>query len=144
LVGQEIGVLAEMAGLVDTYCALSYDRPYRRALNNQTVLHKLYVSRSKHFAEALVIEFIQCIGLYPVGTLVELRSGEVGVVIEQNRVRRLKPRIMVLLDKAKEPLSAPLIHNLRDDAHDEGGGELQIRCALPKGAYGLEPTEFYL
>lgn len=144
LVGQEIGVLAEMAGLVDTYCALSYDRPYRRALNNQTVLHKLYISRSKHFSEALVIEFIQCIGLYPVGTLVELRSGEVGVVIEQNRVRRLKPRIMVLLDKDKQPPAAPLVLNLQDGAHDEGGCELQIRCALPRGAYGLEPTEFYL
>lgn len=144
LAGKDIGLLAEMAGLVDTYCAMSYDRPYRRGLDNQNVLHKLYTSRSKRFAEPLVIEFIQCIGLYPVGTLVELRSGEVGVVVEQNRVRRLKPRIMLLLDYDKNPLPSPSELNLKDDPHTADGEVYQVRCALPPGAYGIEPTEFYL
>lgn len=144
LAGKDIGVFAEMAGLVDTYCAMSYDRPYRRGLDNQNVLHKLFVSRSKRFAEPLVIEFIQCMGLYPVGTLVELRSGEVAVVVEQNRIRRLKPRVMVLLDKDKKVAPSPFELNLKDDVRAEDGSEYLIRCALPAGAYGIEPTEFYL
>jgi HD-GYP domain-containing protein (c-di-GMP phosphodiesterase class II) len=144
LTGSEIGLSAEMAGLVDTYCAMSYDRPYRRGLDSERVLRKLYASRGRRFAEPLVIEFIQCIGLYPVGTLVELRSGEVAMVVEQNRVRRLKPRVIVILDKAKRPIGSPLSLDLKDEPLAEDGTPYQIRHALGPNSYGIEPREFYL
>lgn len=144
LAGKDIGLFAEMSGLVDTYCAMSYDRPYRRGLDNQKVLHKLYGSRGKRFSEPLIIEFIQCIGLYPVGTLVEMRGGEVAVVVEQNRVRRLKPRVLVLLDKHKKAPASPIMLGLQDDPLADDGTAYRIRCALPPGAYGIEPREFYL
>jgi HD-GYP domain-containing protein (c-di-GMP phosphodiesterase class II) len=144
LAGKDIGIFAEMAGLVDSYCAMSYERPYRQARDNQNVLHKLYESRSKRFAEPLVVEFIQCIGLYPVGTLVELRSGEVGVVVGQNRVRRLKPRVMVLLDSGKNVLQSPFYLDLTEDLPSGDGSPYQIRRALRAGSFGIEPTEFYL
>ena len=144
LSGQDIGVLGEMAGLVDTYCAVCYDRPYRRGLDNQQALRKLYASRGRRFTEALIIEFIQCIGLYPVGTLVELRSGEVAVVVEQNRIRRLKPRVLVLLDSDKRVVAAPFTLDLKDEPLAHDGTVCQIRCALAPGAYGIEPREFYL
>jgi HD-GYP domain-containing protein (c-di-GMP phosphodiesterase class II) len=142
--GSDIGLNAEMAGLVDTYCAMSYDRPYRRGLDNEHVLRKLYASRGKRFAESLIVEFIQCIGLYPVGTLVELRTGEVAVVVEQNRVRRLKPRILVMLDKAKQHIESPLVLDLKEDPLAEDGTAYQIRHALEPGSHGIEPREFYL
>ena len=47
------------------------------------------------------LQLVQCLGLYPIGSLVELNTGEVGVVIQQNSVRRLKPRIMVILNPDK-------------------------------------------
>lgn len=144
LAGTAIGMFGEMAGLVDAYCAMSYDRPYRRGLDNQRVLRKLYAARGKSFVEALVIEFIQCIGLYPVGTLVELRSEEVGVVVEQNRVLRLKPRVLVLLDKNKMAVAQPFTLDLKDDPQAEDGTIHRIRRALPAGSYGIEPREFYL
>ena len=144
LAGQAIGMFGEMAGLVDAYCAMSYDRPYRRGLDNQRVLRKLYASRGKGFAEPLIVEFIQCVGLYPVGTLVELRSGEVGVVVEQNRIRRLKPRVLVLLDAAKRALAKPLERDLKDEPETEEVTTHQIRRALSAGSYGIEPREFYL
>ncbi|MCK7581202.1 MAG: hypothetical protein MZV65_39915 [Chromatiales bacterium] len=136
---------SEMAGLVDTYCAVCYDRPYRRGLDNQQALRKLYASRGRRFTEALIIEFIQCIGLYPVGTLVELRSGEVAVVVEQNRIRRLKPRVLVLLDErqARSRL-APFVLDLKDEPLAQDGTVYQIRMRLAPGAYGIEPREFYL
>lgn len=51
---------------------------------------------------AVVDRFVQCVGLYPIGTLTGLNSGEVAVVIQQNQVRRLKPRVLVLLDELKQ------------------------------------------
>ena len=60
--------------------------------------------RDRVFRDTLVDQFVQCIGIYPVGSLVELNSGEVAVVIGQNRVRRLKPRVMVLLAPTRAPM----------------------------------------
>ncbi len=48
-------------------------------------------------------QFIQTVGLYPTGSLVELNSGQVGAVVEINGLRRLQPTIMLLLDENKEP-----------------------------------------
>lgn len=144
LAGQAIGMFGEMAGLADAYCAMSYDRPYRPGLDNQRVLRKLYSARGKSFSEPLIIEFIQCVGLYPLGTLVELRSGEVGVVVEQNRIQRLQPRVLVLLDKERTALAKPYLLDLKDEPQAEDGSTQRIWRALPVGSYGIEPREFYL
>jgi HD-GYP domain-containing protein (c-di-GMP phosphodiesterase class II) len=141
---EDIGIFSEMAGLVDSYCALSYDRPYRPGQDNQRVLRKFYQARGKRFSEPLVIEFIQCVGLYPVGTLVELNSGEVAVVVEQNRIRRLKPRVLVLLRRDKSVDSSPHTIDLKDDPLVEGETAYRILNAVPPGAFGIDAREFYL
>ena len=56
------------------------------------------VREPRAFEETLLEQFIQCIGIYPVGGAVELNTGEAGLVIAQNPLRRLLPRVMVMLD----------------------------------------------
>lgn len=142
--GDELGLFAEMAGLVDSYCAMSYPRSFRPARNSQWVIDEINTMRDRRFTSSVVDEFIQFVGLYPVGTLVELNSGEVGVVYEQNRVRRLKPRILLLLgpDKTRNP--SPGILNLLTDPMVCEGMPYQIARTLPAGSFGLDPKEFYL
>jgi HD-GYP domain-containing protein (c-di-GMP phosphodiesterase class II) len=144
LSGAQIGVFGEMAGLVDSYCAMTYDRPYRPALDNQRVLQRFYAARGKTFSEALIIEFIQCVGLFPVGTLVELNSGEVAVVIAQNRVRRLQPRVLILLDRDKAPIPDPNTLDLTTEPMLDAETPYRIKHALPVGSYGIDSREFYL
>ena len=88
LEGMSIPLPAEMAGIIDTYCAMTRDRVYREAVSSQRAMETLNQLRNTQFRDTLVDQFLQCIGLYPIGTLVELNSGEVGVVIQQNQVRR--------------------------------------------------------
>jgi HD-GYP domain-containing protein (c-di-GMP phosphodiesterase class II) len=142
--GAEIGLFGEMTGLTDCYCAMLFPRPFRPARDGQWVLNELNAMRDYRFTASVVDEFVQFVGLYPVGTLVELNSGEVGVVVEQNRVRRLKPRIMVLLgpDKTRN-LSAGIL-NLLNDPMVSDGVPYRIASILPPGAYDLDPREFYL
>jgi HD-GYP domain-containing protein (c-di-GMP phosphodiesterase class II) len=142
--GKEIGLHAEMAGLADSYCAMLYPRSFRPARNGQWIVNEINSMRDRRFTASVVDEFIQFVGLYPVGTLVELNSGEVGVVFEQNRVRRLKPRILVLLgpDKSRNP--SPGILNLLTDPLICEGKPYQILRILPAGSFGLDPKEFYL
>jgi HD-GYP domain-containing protein (c-di-GMP phosphodiesterase class II) len=74
--------------MADSFCAMLKDKPYRSALGHQEALEELHNLRGKQFNPALMEQFVQCVGLYPIGTLVELNTGEVGVVIQQNRVHR--------------------------------------------------------
>lgn len=137
---EQIGKPAEIAGLADSFCAMLRDKPYRSALGHQEALEELHGLRGKQFNGALIEQFVQCVGLYPIGTLVELNSGEVGVVIQQNRVQRSRPRIVVMLDANKQRVRNYRVIDLRVDAH----AKLRIAKALPHNAYGLAANDYYL
>jgi putative nucleotidyltransferase with HDIG domain len=144
LTGDQIGLYGEMAGIVDSYCAMLSPRPFRPARLGQWVVEEINAMRNIRFTAAVVDEFVQFVGLYPVGTLIELNSGEVGVVIEQNRVRRLKPRIMLLLGPDKTRNTSPGVLNLLNDPLVREGMPYRILRDLPPGSFGLDPREFYL
>lgn len=139
-----IGLRAEMAGLVDTFCAMTSKRAYDEPLSTQRALEALGRQRDVKFSANVVDGFIQCIGLYPAGTLVELNSGEVAVVIAQNRVRRMQPRVLVLLCSDKTPNNHPPTLDLLYSPLTPAGEPYRILRALPTGAYGIDPSEFYL
>ena len=103
----------------------------------------LYELRDIHFQSEIVEEFIQCVGLYPVGTMVELNTGEVGIVMSEYRKRRLRPRLLVLLDRNKEPLGRVCYLDLMQAQQDENGQPIEIKCSLRDGAYGLDSDDFF-
>lgn len=139
-----IGLRAEMAGLVDTFCAMTSKRAYDEPLSTQRALEALIRQRDIKFSANVVDGFIQCIGLYPAGTLVELNSGEIAVVIAQNRVRRMQPRVLVLLCADKTPNHHPPTLDLLYSPLTPAGEPYRILRALPTGAHGIDPSEFYL
>ena len=86
----------------------------------------------------MVEAFIQAVGIYPAGTLVELSSGEVGVVVAEYRTRRLRPKVMVLLDADKQPLRKSKMVDLQDETAGESVQNLNIVKSLEPGAYGVD------
>ncbi|QID18708.1 HD-GYP domain-containing protein [Nitrogeniibacter mangrovi] len=144
LEGDEIGLYGQMAGIVDCYSAMTRERPWGDALSPQEALEEINKLRDTWFSAGVVDAFIQCVGLYPVGTLVELNTGEVAVVIGQNRIRRLKPRVLVLLAPDKTANAHPATLDLLFDPVSPDGTPYAIRRALPPGAHGIDPQEFYL
>lgn len=139
-----IGLRAEMAGLVDSFCAMTSKRAYDEPLSTQRALEALIRQRDSKFSANVVDGFIQCIGLYPAGTLVELNSGEIAVVIAQNRVRRMQPRVLVLLCADKTPNPHPPTLDLLYSPLTPAGAPYRVLRALPAGAHGIDPSEFYL
>ena len=113
--GDRIPLLGKVAGIVTYYDETTNPRGEKYPLSPSKAVAKLYELRNTEFQEELVVEFIRAIGLYPTGTLVELSTGEVGVVVEQNFERRLKPKIMLVLDAVKNPLRQPILLDLADD-----------------------------
>lgn len=137
--GTDIPLLARLAGIVDTYDAVTSPRPYAEAKSPTEAVSVLYEARDTLFQSQLVEQFIQAIGVYPTGTLVQLSTREVGVVISQNTSRRLRPRVMLVTDHEQNLLSRPEVVDLTAVNTDSAGNPLSIARCLKAGEFGIDP-----
>ena len=137
--GDSIPLVAKIAGIVDCYDAMTSDRPYARSVSPSSAIKHLYQARDTEFDSVLVEEFIQAVGLYPAGTLVLLSSGEVAIVIAEGRARRLKPKVLLLLDADKTPLDELKIINLLEAQCPNSGKSIDIVQSLEPGSFGIDP-----
>jgi len=145
LSGNSIPVFGRIAGIVDAYDAMITPRPYAKLQSSYDAIRKLRVLADVEFQAELVDQFTRAIGAFPTGTLVELNTGEVAIVTKQNRIRRLRPEIMVIMNPDKELLDNFHVTDLNEEkASPEGEHSLWIEQGLPPGSYGIDPTEFYL
>lgn len=138
----QIPVYARIAGIVDSFDAMTSDRPYARAMPRYDALQALYRARDVLYHGELVEQFISCLGVYPTGSLVELGTGEIAAVMAQNPSRRLRPRIMVLTGPDKRLRDGFRSVDLMDPPAD--GMPLEIRRPIAPGEYGIDLTELYL
>jgi HD-GYP domain-containing protein (c-di-GMP phosphodiesterase class II) len=141
--GATIPLLARVAGLVDTYDAMITPRPYANTRTSHEATQELLDCKGKLFQESLVEQFVQAIGLFPTGTLIELNTGEVGIVVTQNDTRRLKPEVVIVLDADKNKLEKLKIVDL---ANQRGGGERErwISRELLPNTYGVSSEEYFI
>lgn len=143
LEGAAIPLLARIAGLVDAYDAMITPRPWAPARTSHEAAQELLDAKGSKFQDALVEQFIQAIGLFPTGTLVELNTGEVAIVTRQNETRRLKPEIVVVLDGNKNKRDPLAIVDLSNQ-DDPRGTERWITRELLPGSHGVNSEEYYI
>jgi HD-GYP domain-containing protein (c-di-GMP phosphodiesterase class II) len=142
--GGAIALAGMIAGIVDAFDRLIAPLPHGKHMSPSNALNLIYKGRGTQFQPALVEQFIQCVGVYPVGSAVELNTGETGIVIAQNPLRRLQPRVMVvkdakgyenrpykMLDLSKEPRATP------EEPY-------RIRRTLEYDAIKVDPRELFL
>ncbi len=144
LQGDEIGIYGRMAGIVDCFAALTKRRPYAEAVSSYEALRSLTGWGGEFFQEALVQQFVSSVGVFPVGSLIELSTGEVAVVVAHNKVRRLKPRVLIVTGPDKTPAPYPTMIDLLYDPKMGGEEPVYIKRGLAAGAYGLDLRDFYL
>ncbi len=138
--GTAVAPAGMIGAIVDVYDAVTSDRIYGTALSAEDALKSMYEWRNKDFQSQLVEEFIRCMGIFPIGSLVELSNGTVGVVITINRARRLKPKVALVLTATKAPYSQHVITDLVEHK-DAMGHELKIARVLPTGSYDINPMD---
>ncbi|MBL0140835.1 MAG: HD-GYP domain-containing protein [Betaproteobacteria bacterium] len=144
LKAEKIGIFGRMAGIADCFAAMTKARPYAEAVSSYEALRSITSWGGDYFHEPLTEQFVQAIGVFPVGSLIELSTGEVAVVVSHNKVRRLKPRVLLLTAPDKSPSAYPIMVDLLYDPLLGGEEPAFIRRSLPTGAYGLNPRENYL
>jgi HD-GYP domain-containing protein (c-di-GMP phosphodiesterase class II) len=144
LSNRQISIDGAIAGLVDSYSALTSKRSFAEQESPSNALSKFYKLRGKLFHEALVEQFIQCLGIYPVGSMVELNSGEIAIVISQNLVRRLQPRVMVVFDRALHPIWPQVVLDLTKEPKANKDEPYRILRTLPRDKLPIDPKQFFL
>lgn len=144
LSGSNIGVFGSMAAIVDTYFTIISHRPYARARTSAAALRTIFNLSGKTLHPGLTEQFIQTIGIYPIGSLVELNNSEVAIVVRQSRLRRLRPTVLIVLDKKHRPYADPKTVDLMyaDDMPETQ--DLAIRSELIPGTYGIDPATYFL
>ncbi|MDH3280130.1 MAG: DUF3391 domain-containing protein [Gammaproteobacteria bacterium] len=141
---KQIGILSTIAGLVDSYEAMLADRPYREARTSFQALMEIYEQRDRAFSNAMVEQFIQCVGIFPVGSFVQLTSGEIGIVVYRDRIQQLKPKIMILVDKDGERITEPETINLATQNVPHGTVPKLVNKVVDPRAHDLDPNEFFV
>ena len=145
LKGDAIPVFGRIAGMVDTYDAMITSRPYASTQSSYGALRQLRSLAGTGFQAELVDQFTQAIGMFPTGTLVLLNTGEVAVVTAQSRTRRLRPEVMIILDRDRKPLADYRVVDLNQiSSTADDQASLWIESGLEPGAFGVDPAEYYL
>ncbi|MBI4292561.1 MAG: DUF3391 domain-containing protein [Betaproteobacteria bacterium] len=142
--GDAIALLGLIAGIVDTYDTLTAPPPNGENMSPANALSVIYRGRGTQFHPALVEQFIQCIGVYPVGSVVELNSGEIAIVIAQNLVRRLQPRVMVVKDAKGNPMIPYKMLDLMKDPMATVDEPYRIHRTLEFDSVRIDPKELFL
>lgn len=141
--GDRIPLLAKISGLAEFFETLIGPRETSEPMTPAKAVNLLYDMRNIEFQEDLVEKFIQAVGIYPTGSLVQLNNGQRGIVVSHSAERRLWPRVMVMTDQNQQPLQSAKIIDLASFNEDKGPGEtLSIAECLPHGTEGLNPEHF--
>ena len=143
LQGTQIPLYARIAAIADCYDAITSQRVYAKPIPHALAIKKMYEWRGYDFQPELIEAFIQSVGIYPTGTLVELSSGEVGIVVKENPGKRLRPQVLVILNKDKQQLPDFREIDLADFV-GEDRKVVEILKTLEPGVYGLDPEALYI
>ncbi|BAV34667.1 phosphohydrolase [Sulfuricaulis limicola] len=139
--GDTIGTFGMIAGVLDFYDAVTSDRVYRAGITAHAAMKKLYEGRGTLFHPELTEKFIQCLGIYPIGSVVELNTGEIGVVAALNRTQRLKPRVVLVQRADKSPYPDMPVVSLAGRKNPDGRA-CEIERVLDPAECGIDPSRY--
>jgi HD-GYP domain-containing protein (c-di-GMP phosphodiesterase class II) len=143
LKGDAISREVRVVTICDIYDELISDRPYRKGITPHEALNKMSRDADTHFGKALLHEFIKCVGIYPVGSVVKLSNDAIGMVTSANANARLKTIVMMLLDEYGNSYKQETLVNL-ELFGGKGGKELIIQSAVDPEAEGLDISQIIM
>ncbi|WP_230969925.1 HD-GYP domain-containing protein [Nitrogeniibacter aestuarii] len=135
LKGDQISLLSRMGAVCDVYDAVTSNRPYKQGWDPAESIKRM-ASWKGHFDETIFKAFVRSIGIYPIGALVRTKTDKLGVVIEQNEVSMLKPKIRVFFSaRSNAPIEQKVFDLASPACREEIAGVEQAQD------WGLENLE---
>jgi HD-GYP domain-containing protein (c-di-GMP phosphodiesterase class II) len=137
LTDSQICDTTKLVSISDAFDAMTGDRIYANGITTFHALRELHQNRGSYYDNALTYQFVECIGIYPLGTVVEMRNGEIGVVIRLNPKHKLRPVVKILLDKNKQEVKPFEVDVAKPDL-DRDNQPYTIFTAHHASKYGIE------
>jgi len=134
--GDALSQVGRMSAIADVYDALTSNRCYKQAWEPTHTLGKMLEWSKDHFGEEMAHQFVRCVGIYPVGTLVRLSTGRIAVVVEQDEAHLLRPRVRIVFN-ANSGRYAPL-----EDVDLAGADSVAIIESVSAQKVGIDPLTF--
>ena len=137
LKGDQLSLYTRMSGIVDVYDAVTADRVYKQGMQPTQAFRVLLKGINQHFDAELVTKFIKCMGVYPVGTLVQLSNQRLAVVMQRNEQQPLKPMVKVIYHATQR-------HYLEVQWLDlaRNGGQESIESTVDPKEFGINLANF--
>ena len=126
LAAHEISHYTRIVAIVDFFDAITSERAYKYGSNSFQALRMLHANSDAAFDKELVTQFIECVGVFPAGTIVEMNNGEIGIVVQAHKKYRLKPRVIIVLDEEKNHCQVHYL-DLSESPVDRHGQLYQIK-----------------
>jgi putative nucleotidyltransferase with HDIG domain len=118
LAAENISLIARMSAVCDVYDAVTSNRPYKAGWDPADSIARM-VSWQGHFDPTVLQTFVKTIGIYPIGSLVRMASGKLGVVVEQNPQKLTAPKVNLFFStKSGMPLLPKLIDLTESHVND--------------------------
>ena len=135
-----IPIFAKIVSIAEAYDTMTTKQAYREAVSPTDALQELYAQRGKQFDDEMVVNFIDAVGIFPPGSIVQLVNGEVGIVLA-NTSDKLRPRVILILDASLEPVQQRVVDLSQMDV-DAEGNVYQIKTTLSDGSFGIDIADF--
>ena len=127
LTGDLIDQLTQITSIVDVYDAITSDRCYHDGISPHEALKNMFDWAGENFNADLVESFIKCLGIYPIGSMVQLNSGHIGIVVSVSDKTKLRPIILVVINRSGERYSTPRLLNLAHPQWSKKENLLEIK-----------------
>ncbi|MDE2342871.1 MAG: HD-GYP domain-containing protein [Betaproteobacteria bacterium] len=114
LAGENLSLYARMGAVCDVYDAITSERCYKKGWEPATAIHKMAEWQDGHFDLRIFHAFVKTVGIYPIGTLVRLKSGRLGYVVEQGRQNLTAPVVKVIFSEQSNAHIFPELVDLSD------------------------------
>lgn len=141
LYGEKISLAGQIGSIADVYDAMTNDRVYRKASSCHNTVRRLFEWSDTLFNRTLVEKFIQCVGIYPFGSFVELNTGHCGIIVSVNHQMLLRPNVLILFGRDKK-LPDPFLIDLAKEMDEKGNYKYSIERELEPAAWGIDINQY--
>lgn len=138
LTEQKISQVGRMIAIVDSYDAMTAERVYKAGMHPIKAFKILMKDAPNSYDNALVEQFVNCLGIYPIGTLVKLTSGKLGLISRLNNRQPLLPFVRVFYNTRLNQAIAMEELDLSQAKYKD-----QIDCCIKPGEFNINLLRFF-
>ncbi|MGZ8136887.1 MAG: HD-GYP domain-containing protein [Methylococcaceae bacterium] len=138
----KLTLFSRIVTITDMYDAITSDRVYQKGRTHLDATNILWNMAGTQLDPVLVVKFIESIGVYPPGCLVQMTNGAVGIVVEINEKLRLRPKVIIILDEDKKPVAEKIL-DLSQMILDRQGCVYTIKGIVRAEDCNIDASKYY-